>query len=197
MERVDLTQLERKAWQSYHEDGLMETAFGLILVTAFLASIADQYRYVAYVALVLIGPLLAVAKRRITAPRLGAVEFGPGRKARKLRVVVFIATLVAATALLPLLLGGGTWPSDHPTGMGIILGMLVVLAFSAIAYWLQLRRIYVVGVIFAIAFTSSILLDVSLPLLIGGGIVSLFGLWRLFHFIQTNPKASEGTSDDV
>jgi len=194
---VDLTQLERKAWQSYHEDGLMETAFGLIVVTAFLASIADQYRYVAYVALLLIGPLLALAKRWITAPRLGAVEFGPGRKARKLRVVLFIAALVAATALLPLLLGGENWPSDHPTGMGFILGMLVVLAFSAIAYWLQLARIYLIGLIFGIAFGSSILLDMSLPLLVGGGTVLFFGLWRLTHFIQTNPKVSEGASDDA
>jgi len=110
--------------------------------------------------------------------------------------VLFIAALVAATALLPLFLGGRTWASENPVTMSFILGALVLLAFSAIAYWLQLTRIYVVGLIFSAAFTTTNLLDTPLPLLIGGSMVLLYGLGRLARFMKDNPMPSEGLPYD-
>lgn len=183
----DLGQLERRAWQSYHQDGLMEIAFGAILVSTFFGSVADQYRYIAYALLLLIGPCLALGKRWITAPRMGAVEFGPSRKSRKVRVVLFIAALVACTALLPALLGGAQWLRDHPTVVSIGLGSMVFLSFAAIAYWLELRRIYAVGVLFGLAFMTTEWLDNPIPLLTAGMLVLLFGLWRLSQFVKANP----------
>ena len=39
MHEGDLRQLERKAWLSYQQDGLMEIAFGLLLLFAFGGSV--------------------------------------------------------------------------------------------------------------------------------------------------------------
>jgi len=190
VEDLDLGRIERRAWRSYHEDGLMDVAFGLLLVVAFAGSVADRFRWVAYVLLLLVGPALALSKRLVTAPRMGAVEFGPTRKARKRSVVLFIGALVAATMLVPVMLGGYDWLRAHPVIVPVGLGFLVLLAFSGIAYWLDLPRMYVVGLLFGGAFTLTELLDTPVLLLLAGATVALSGAVRLTRFLRRYPKPS-------
>ncbi len=194
MQNLDLGQIERRAWQSYHQDGLMDIAFGVLLLFVFAGSVADRYRWVAYLLLLLVGPALAISKRLVTAPRMGAVEFGPVRKARKLSVVLFIAAMVGATALVPVVLGGYGWLRAHPVAVGVGLGFMVLLAFSAVAYWLDLRRMYAVGLLFGGAFTLTELLDTPVPFLVAGSLVALSGAVRLVAFLRRYPKPS-GTNE--
>jgi hypothetical protein len=197
MKADGLAGLERRAWLSYHEDGLIDLAFGLLLIVSFAASIADQYRYAAYVILLLIGPLLALAKRRITAPRLGAVQFGPERKARKRHVALLIAALVAGTAAIPFVFGGGTWLQTHPGVVAVILGMLVFTAFAAIAFWLELARMYAVGALFGTAFMLTEIWHHQVPLLVAGIAVAASGGLRLRRFLQRydTPMIERGDHD--
>jgi len=190
----DLRQIERKAWLSYHQDGLMEIAFGLLLLFAFAGSIADQFHWIAYLPLLLVGPSLALAKRLVTAPRMGSVRFGPARMARKRRAVLVIALLVAATMLVPVIGGGREWLHAHSAFVSVGLGVWIFAAFAAIAYWLQLARMYGVGVLFGGAFTLTELLDTPLPLLAAGAIVALSGVVRLVGFLRRYPLP---TTDDV
>jgi len=189
----DLRQVERKAWLSYHQDGLMEIAFGLLLLFAFGGSVADQFHWVAYPLLLLVGPGLALAKRFVTAPRMGSVRFGPARIARKRRVVLVIGILVGATMLVTLVGGGKAWMHEHPTFMSVALGVWVFSAFAAIAYWLQLARMYVVGLLFGGAFALTELLDTPVPLLVAGSLVALSGVVRLVGFVRHYPLP---TADD-
>lgn len=195
MTTTGLAGLERRAWLSYHEDGLIDLAFGFLLIFAFAGSVADQYRYVAYVLLLLLGPVLALAKRLVTAPRLGAVRFGQKRMARKRYAVLVVGAMVAGTAALPLLLGGDAWLRAHPTAVALYLSALVASAFAAIAYWLELTRMYAVGVLFAAAFGMTEFLDTSIPLLVAGSLVALSGAVRLRKFLRTYDTPTE--SDDV
>lgn len=190
-----LAGLERRAWISYHEDGLIDLAFGFLLIVAFAGSVAGEYRYVAYVLLILIGPLLALAKRLVTVPRLGAVRFGRQRMARKRHAVLIVGLMVAGTAVLPLLLGGDAWLRAHPTVVALYLSTLVALAFAAIAYWLELTRMYVVGVLFAAAFGMTEFLDTPIPFLVAGSMVALSGAARLRRFLRTYDAPAE--SNDV
>jgi len=193
MHEGDLRQLERKAWLSYQQDGLMEIAFGLLLLFAFAGSVADRFHWVAYPLLLLVGPGLALAKRFVTAPRMGSVRFGPARIARKRRVVLVIAVLVAATMLVPLVGGGKEWLHEHPTFMSVALGILVFAAFAAVAYWLQLARMYVVGLLFGGAFTLTEFFETPVPLLVAGALVILSGVVRLVGFVRQYPLP---TADD-
>jgi hypothetical protein len=145
MSTLDLGRIERQAWQSYHEDGLMDIAFGSLLLFVYVGSTADRLHWGAIVALLLVGPALALAKRVVTAPRLGSVEFSAARKGRKRRVVLFIAAAVAASTLIPFVLGGEEWLRSHNTVVSFGLGVLVFTVFAAVAYWLDLRRMYGVG----------------------------------------------------
>jgi hypothetical protein len=192
MGTLDLGQIERQAWQSYHEDGLMDIAFGSLLLFVYVGSTADRLHWGAIVALLLVGPALALAKRMVTAPRLGRVEFSTARKGRKRRVVLFIAAAVAASTLIPLVLGGDEWLRSHTTFVSVGLGVLVFTVFAAIAFWLDLRRMYGVGVLYGGAFTSAELLDTPLPMLIAGSIVALSGAARLIIFLRRYPRPSVG-----
>ena len=185
MAATGLAGLERRAWLSYHEDGLLDLAVGFLLIFAFAGSVADRYRYVAYVLLLLVGPLLALAKRVVTVPRLGAVQFGRERMARKRHLVLAIAAMVAGTAGLSLVLGWDTWLRTHPAFTAVLLSALVSLAFAAIAYWLNLTRMYVVGLLFGAAFGATEFLDTSIPLLVAGGLVAASGAVRLRRFLRT------------
>jgi hypothetical protein len=190
MDAIDIGGIERKAWQSYHEDGLMDIAFGLLLLLVFVGSSADSFHWGAIVALLLVGPALALAKRLVTAPRLGSVEFGEERRSRKRRVVLVIALLVSATMLVPIVVGGDAWLHEHVTFVSAALGIWVFAAFAAVAFWLQLARIYVVGLLFGGAFTATELLNTPLPLLAAGTIVLISGIARLAAFVRRYPKPS-------
>jgi hypothetical protein len=190
MQNLYLERIEQRAWQSYHEDGLMDVAFGTLLLFVFTGSAADRFHWVAIVLLLLVGPALAVSKRFVTAPRMGAVEFGPARKARKRSVVLFIAALVSVTMLVPIVLGGTEWLRSHATFVSVALGCWVFAAFAAIAYWLQLTRMYAVGLLFGGAFTLAELLDTPVPFLVAGTVVALSGVVRLVAFLRRYPRPS-------
>jgi MFS family permease len=192
MSTLDLGRIERQAWQAYHEDGLMDIAFGSLLLFVYVGSTADRLHWGAIVALLLVGPALALAKRVVTAPRLGSVEFSAARKGRKRRVVLFIAAAVAASTLIPFVLGGEEWLRSHNTVVSFGLGVLVFTVFAAVAYWLDLRRMYGVGVLFGGAFTIAELLGTPLPMLIAGSIVALSGTARLIIFLRRYPRQAVG-----
>jgi hypothetical protein len=174
---------------------LIDLAFGLLLIISFTASIADTYRYAAYVLLLLVGPLLALAKRKITAPRMGAVEFGPARKARKRHVVVVITALVVATALVAVLVGNTGWLQRHPEVLAFLFGTMIFAAFAAVAYWLELARMYAVGVLFGGAFTVTELSSTQIPLLIAGTLVAISGAVRLRRFLRSYDAATAEAGD--
>lgn len=192
MQDLDLNRIEQRAWRSYHQDGLMDIAFGTLLMLVFVGSVAERFHWAAIVLLLLVGPALALAKRWVTAPRMGSVEFGEARKARKRRVVLVIALLVAATMLVPVLVGGDDWLRAHFTFVSLALGVWVFAAFAAIAFWLQLARMYVVGGLFGGAFTLTELLDSPVPLLVAGVVVALSGVVRLVGFVRRYPKPASG-----
>lgn len=193
MQIIGLAGIERRAWLSYHEDGLLDLAFGLLLIFSFAGSVVDRYRYVAYVLLLLVGPLLAFAKRKITVPRLGDVQFSHERKARKRHVVVVIAGLVGATAALVLVFGDHEWLRAHPAIVACLFAVMIFLAFAAVAYWMQLRRMYVVGLLFGAAFGLTELADTTIPLLVAGAIVATNGTVRLVQFLRSHPLSQDLT----
>ncbi len=196
MQDIELRRLERRAWRSYHQDGLMDIAFGLLLLFVFAGSVTERFHWMAIVLLLLVGPSLALAKRLVTAPRMGTVEFSAARKSRKRRVVLFIALLVAATMLIPVIVGGDEWLRAHGTLVSFGLGALVFTVFAAIAFWLDLRRMYGVGLLFGGAFTLTELLDTPLPLLVAGSIVAASGVMRLVRFVRQYPKPSDHDGTD-
>ena len=95
----NLKEIERKAYMSYHQDGLLDIFAGLYILgfgLGILMQIIWDFSFGIIIPAILITtvlPIWVAAKRKITMPRIGFVNFGT-RGANKL-TAVFIGTMVA------------------------------------------------------------------------------------------------------
>ena len=91
-EKLNLKELERKAWRSFFDDGLWDIYLGLLLalmgVSAFMGrmELSEVTHMGIYIGLLIIIMLLMwAAKRFITVPRIGRVKFGAERQKRRIK----------------------------------------------------------------------------------------------------------------
>ena len=89
-EKLNLKELERKAWRSFFDDGLWDIYLGLLLALLGVSAFLDRLELTEAVVMgIYIGLLIVVmlgmwaAKRFITVPRLGRVKFGAERQKRR------------------------------------------------------------------------------------------------------------------
>ena len=193
-ESLDLKQLERKAWQSFQQDGLMEVALGALLMLSFVAAIAGEQRFFVYILMLLLGPMLVLAKRYVTVPRIGRVEFGRKRKARQRALLIVAFAAVSLTfALLLISMRGSEWIRDSHTLVSFGLGGMIAVVFMAMAYLKDFPRLYVAGILVGGSFTLTELLDTPAPLLVVGAALFLVGLCVLVRFVRQYPAPSSGS----
>ena len=156
-QNTDLRKIEKKVWTSYFEDGLLEIALGVIMLVAVLSStmdaigVSDEVRISIYIPLMVIVPALIVllGKRYITMPRLGVAKFGPRWMRRSL--IMFVGLICVQLVLLAMLFLKWFY-TVGPAWLGsAIVTLNIFVAFCLIAYLLKNRRMYVVGVLFAMS----------------------------------------------
>ena|GEM_PF-4152315 len=88
-QNIDLKELERKAYLSYHGDGLLDIFLGLIIVF-FSVGIATDILFIGSIFPPLGVPVFALIKRSLTVPRIGFVHFSGERKARNRKKAAFL-----------------------------------------------------------------------------------------------------------
>jgi hypothetical protein len=221
---VTLKDIERKAWRSTYQDGLLDIFLGLLLLAMAVGAWLSDSGFVwglqmgVFVGLE-IGALLAffLGKKFITVPRLGLVRFGPKGKTRKKRAVwlgaasalvglaVFGLALVGLAVFGLALVANGNlreqllWEVIIPAAY--VLNMLVV--FSLGAYFLDVARLYVVGLMVALALPLDMLMrevfDADLTFLAFGipaMVVLVMGTVVLVRFLRAYPMPEEGAGHD-
>ena len=178
-QEIDLKQLERKAWRSVFQDGLWDIYLGLLLLAmAVLMLLSDSGLSESQSMLIYIG-FLAVSmlamwagKRFITVPRMGRVKFGPKGKARKrkARVVLAISVLVGVVVFFIALLAiKGNWSEGLSLQFIIpaIWSVNMLVVFGLGAYFLDFDRLYLIGLMYALALPVLILTDELLGIDLG------------------------------
>jgi hypothetical protein len=190
---IDLKDLERKAWTSFHRDGLVEAYLGLLLLAGFLAGLTPNWR--------LFGPILQLsavalffaAKKLVTVPRMGLVKFGPERKAKRKKTAILMGTIFLLTValLIMTLTGRVAWIRENHTAFSFALGLGVWFVFAVIAYWGDFGRLYLIGCVFAAAITGSELSDEPIPFLVVGLCLLIVGLVQLALFLRRYPLLRE------
>ena len=210
-QKMNLKELERKAFRSTFQDGLWDLFLGLQLLAWGLAPLLEEIVPLSdwWVA-VLTAPLMLVyltifaAKKYITAPRIGRVKFGSKRKAK-------VKGVVAMTSVI-LLLGlfvGALWWGGIKTGLPewvagiplppVIWMVLFITGFSLAAYFLDFSRLYLYGVLYAISLPTRIILkqnpdlgSVSLiAYFVSGGVMVLIGVVLFIRFLRDYPIPAE------
>ncbi len=96
MDRISLKELEKKAFTSYHQDGLLDIFLGIGIIVFGLGMATDQFYFGSIMPAILF-PLWAAAKKAITIPRIGLVNFSPERKIRIKIEVLFLSYCASFT----------------------------------------------------------------------------------------------------
>ena len=208
-EKIDLKEIEKKAWKSCFQDGLWDIFLGLILlsfgISPFIEELTGIIYLISYITLLSIGYIIFYGgKKYITIPRIGKVKFGPKRKIKKIKVVIILAIsvifglaaiLLTQTDLIPYNIDISIW--------GIIFSINALIVFSLLAYYLDFPRLYIYSIFFAtsifIVETSRSHVGTTYDTLVGFGmfgvIVVLIGLLHLTRFVRRYPLHKEEITD--
>ncbi len=211
-QEIDLKQLERKVWTSFFEDGIWDIYLGMLLmamaVGALLTDVGmpESTLIIVYLALICAAMLfLWVGKRFITLPRIGRVRFGPKGQSRigKAIILMAISALVGLVAFVIAALSAKGSLSGS-LSMDLLLPAIwvgnMIIVFSLAAYFLRFSRLYLIGVMFAIAVPLDILLTAlthrDLTFLAFGvpaTIILIMGIVVLVRFRRKYAKPTEET----
>lgn len=199
--RVDLKEIEKRAWKSYFADGFWDIFIGLMMLALGLGILTDisVLGYCIMGLAVLINP---VGKRLITYPRIGHVKFGIMREKKRLKIMIVIA-LSLGLGIMGWILGdiGMSPDEDIPEAiMGLAFGMLFLTIFSSMAYFMDFPRLYIYAVLFGLAMGINEGINTgpgAVMLVSFGSAVMLTGIYLAIKFARRFPRLVEDTNVDA
>ena len=203
---TDLKQLERKAWTSFFQDGLLDIFMGLVLVAVGFPAMLPGI-FITGLSQDVAGAVLMVlaflpywgGKRFITVPRTGRAEFSRARKSRqtKAAVIYAISAVAGAIVFLMTMLGLRSSPPAWVQSLGVEgflalgIGGWMFLILGLGSYFTDYTRGYVIAALYALGFGGKVLLHNPITFIIAGMLAVLMGLVVFVRFLRTHPKPSE------
>jgi len=188
-------QLERRLFQQYWDDGLLDVFAGVGVIGIGACWAVGLVALGAVVPAMLL-PFWAPARRTLVEPRAGLVEFSDeraGRNRRMLRSSLWLGVIMLAAFVVVYLQArsnpGALLPLVVPAVPAILLGLLAVIA----GLFLGLPRFLVYAVLLVTAGLGVAVTD-SPPeaaMIAGGLLVLASGAWRLGRFLRLDPEPSE------
>ncbi len=146
--------------------------------------------------------IFILGKRYISKPRIGFVKFGQIRKKRNKLLAVFLGINVGLTVIIFIFTLLGIFQLSLPGYMVmLVIGLLFITTpFSFLAYFIQLKRIYLYALLGGFGLFFSELLDpilgapfndilVFIPF---GGMILIFGIIILIRFLSKYPLTKKG-----
>lgn len=156
MTDMDLVEVERRSFRAATDTGLWDilvaSVVAMLAIGPFLSvPLGDFWSAAVFVpawAAVFLGIL--VVHRRVVAPRVGTVRFGPYRQRRLRRLgvvglVVNVVALAVGTVAALQAPSGGQW--TYPVGLALVM----LVGFSLVAYYLEVPRYFLYGLLLALA----------------------------------------------
>lgn len=191
---LNMKEIERQAYMSYSEDGLVDIAVGFVIMAWGLLLLMEPTGLIA-----LLGPLgmgiWYLGKRFITIPRIGTIEPSPKmeRKLRNLAIFLLLLGLMALAGILVSRMVDSAITANHSLG---ILGLVLAAGVAVLAYLLNASRLYVYAVILVVAFAGGEILAGTITtfdafafsVIIAGGVILLSGIVVLLRFVRKYPR---------
>ena len=207
-EQNDLQAIERKAFKSTQDDGLLEMQFGAILIilgiTAYIDDTGIFNHYYGYL-LILASPLIVILGRRyITQPRLGRVRFGMDRQMRQAKMTLILTASVLAGVLMFILGAMGVIPIPdtlRPYVLSAIIAGMLFLTLAAMGYFMNNRRFVIIGAVFAgselaipiLRLHTDLVSPAGVALTTGGVLITIMAAWVLARFLRDHPRQEFST----
>ena len=182
-QKINLKELEKKAWTSYFQDGLWEFFIGIMLITSAIRTFTDNFWFTF---MIFIGMFIMIlGKRYITTPRIGIVKFGQIRKMKQTKLVGVIGLAVIITFILFL---SPTFVKDSPRILiSVGVAIFIALIFGAIGYYMDYYRFGIYGLMFAIGEILWGLFGIPvgpLAMLVFGTAILIIGIFSLTQFLH-------------
>ena len=197
---ISLREAEKKAFTSLHNDGLWDIMIGsILLIIALAPGLSDRLGdfWSSFIFLPVWGVLYLVilwVRKSVVAPRLGSAQFSQRRNARlhKLTILLILVNIVALVlGSLVLVLG---WTSGWL--VPALFSLILVGGFSLAAYWVDMNRLYVYGLLAGMAplagewlYRQELAGHHGYPLTFGitSGVIILVGIGMFIHMLMHNP----------
>lgn len=193
----DLKSLEKKAYRSTFQDGILDIFFGLLIYGAAFRSWIGE----SWASFVLPGIAIAfftLGKKYVTVPRIGVVKFGPARKKRRTKLFIIMIGFQVLTMGIWVASSFGFFETflggilDGFGGRVLIEIIILVMPLTILAYLLDFPRLYYIAVIAGFTWpVSEILLPrLGEPMheivvyLTAGTIIIIPGIVNFMKFLQ-------------
>jgi MFS family permease len=217
-DKINLKDLERRAYRSTFQDGLWDLYLGGIMACLGILGIIPSMEDETWVWLigytVLIGGVLALfilGKKYITVPRLGAVKYGAKRKRRKMILTIIMSLTVLINLVFVLLTMGvikaPIWMQnsvDDLSRQGILnvliavaAGLFVTVIMCIVAYFIEFMRGMYIALLFGTGIFIDMYFDLPVVMLVFGILAAIPGLILLIRFIRKYPKQSKQVENDA
>jgi hypothetical protein len=196
MTNIDLKELERKAFTSYHEDGIADIFAGAWILFFGIFSMCTDKPWFAGMFPVYGLPLFAVAKKKITVPRIGYVKFSPQRRSLLLIVYIWFAAMFAVFGIMFYTDNSPSWMYhllvDYPQ---LAFGTIIGLLFFVCALVTRIFRFYTYAALIVAVSVVGYVLGPHIryeyiPVVLGILIFSV-GVLVLIQFIHKYPAEPE------
>ena len=143
---INLREIERRAYISYHGDGLADILVGLCLFIASLYAYVEMV-YLAGSMIAVMVPMYMIMKKKYTFPRLGQVTFSKSRKGRSKNTYLFLIGMNVVFLLLGILFwnafSGDTqtqWMHLMIENYALVFGVVGAALWVVVGYITELTR---------------------------------------------------------
>ncbi len=201
--KIDLKEIEKKAFRFTFQDGLFDILIGIFLsmfaiaplLTDLLGDFWSSFVFLPVNLLCLF--LFRTAKKKITMPRIGMIKFGGERKTKMVKLSLFFSFLL----VIGIIAGQLFWFFSQKelvrwTAPAFLI-LLMLSSFSVTGYFLNIRRLFIYGIMIAllvpigeILFWRGIVTHHGYPLVFGISCSTMIitGIILLIRFVRKYPR---------
>ncbi|MDH5439201.1 MAG: hypothetical protein OEY31_01175 [Candidatus Bathyarchaeota archaeon] len=200
-EKINLKKIERKAYTSYHQDGLIDVFAGFFMLSFGLMLILDM-AWMGWILWFVGISAYAAAKRVFTIPRIGFVKFAPHRAKAVVTSALIVVSLFALLGVVAFMQteGGGTplWLVFAAENYMLVIGVSVAASFCVVGYTFRTKRMYAYALLTLIMFVTGHFLYFPLYyyMTLLGTLILLTGLTLLIRFVRRYRLSTTGSMGD-
>jgi len=198
-DKIDLKDIERRAYISYHGDGLADILVGICL---FIVSL---YAYVEMVWLAgsmvgIMAPMYMAMKKKYTFPRLGQVTFSKSRKGRSKNTYLFLIGMNIVFLLVGFLFWSAFSGDTQPQWMhlmidnyAIVFGLFGAALWAVVGFITELTRFNRYAAATLVVFGSASFLPTPFiaHILLLSAIITVSGYLQFQNFNRKYPLFEE------
>jgi hypothetical protein len=195
-QKINLKEIERKAYTSYHQDGVIEISIAFTILAFSLMIISDLPWLGGVIGIAAIS-FYAGAKKALTVPRIGYVKFPQQRAQRMTAVAVALGVLAFVAGMVALV---QTTAQGTPDWLMLLFDNYMLTIGTAVAallllggYAFKTKRICAYALLTLVMFVVGHFIYFPLPYYLTalGTIILACGLFLMIRFVSKYPKATE------